>query len=151
MHNQWSREGFAAALAEIQQVTGTSVAGLALMAGVSRSQASRWSHGKHQPAYASMRQLALAVRGDGHRDLADRLMESAGYAALPEGESDSGAALIPRDPWELAVLSDPDLPEPVRRRLIGDYRAVRSAYQPARRERRARRESALYRPSGTAG
>jgi hypothetical protein len=142
MHNEWSPGDFADTIAEIQRVTDTGVAGVGRMAGVSRSQASRWSHGKHQPAYASVRQLAFAVRRYGHRDLADKLMESAGYAALPEGDEPATAELVPSDEWEALVLRDPVLPPEMKRALIQDSRAARAAYDAARRDRRQRRDEA---------
>jgi transcriptional regulator with XRE-family HTH domain len=38
------------------------------------------------------------------------------------------AELVPADEWEAAVLSDPDLPDDVKRAFILDSRAARSAY-----------------------
>jgi transcriptional regulator with XRE-family HTH domain len=131
MLNDWSPEGFADTIAEIRHALDLGMQDVARLAGISRSQASRWGHGKHQPAYASVRQLAIAVRRRGRRDLADMLMKSAGYAALPEGEPAPEPELIPADEWERAVLSDPDLPPDMARSIIEASRAARAAYPAA--------------------
>lgn len=142
MHNDWSPEGFADAIAEIRRGLDLSMQDVARMAGVSRSQASRWSHGKHQPAYASVRRLAVAVRQRGRGVLADQLMKSAGYGALPEGEDSAPPGPLDdlkgdgwEEPWEEQVAADEGLAVDTRRWLITDSRAARVAHAARRQSR----------------
>ncbi len=102
---------------------------LAATLGVAKSTVANWESGKHFPLrHLGAVEAVLGVSLDG-----------------APADDDLGR---PRDQWEASVLADIDLPAADKRQLVTDYRAVRAAYQPIRQ---ARRESALYRPSGTAG
>lgn len=47
--------------------------------------------------------------------------------------------LVPQDEWEAEVLSDPDLPDRIKRQLVSDSRAARAAYAALRPEQHAGR------------
>lgn len=55
--------------------------------------------------------------------------------------------LAPTDEWEAGVLSDPDLPDDLKRALISDSRAARAAYPGPARSSAARKAA----PSTEAG
>jgi transcriptional regulator with XRE-family HTH domain len=137
MHNDWAPEDYGDTIAEIRRTLDLSMQDVARLAGVSRTQASRWSHGKHQPAYASARQLAVAVQRRGRGDLGDRLMKSAGYGPLPEDKPAPEPELVAGDEWERSVLDDPDLDAETKRELIVASRAARDAYAARRGGRQA--------------
>lgn len=148
MHNDRSPEGFADAIAEIRRALDLGMQDVARMAGISRSQASRWGHGKHQPAYASVLRLAAAVQRDGRRELADRLMKSAGYGALPDGEPEPEPELTATDEWERSVLEDRYLSDADKRLLISSSRDARAEAVRVRRERREQQASESGRQAG---
>ena len=61
--------------------------------------------------------------------------------ALYEERNPAPEELVPQDDWETGVLSDPDLPDDIKRRFILDSRASRAAYSgPSRSPGTARTE-----------
>src|SRR5258708_6163626 len=65
---------------------GLSKSDIAKIAGVHRSQVSRWFTGETRPTYHTAMRLAAGITHDGHRELADEFVIAAGYggpAALP--------------------------------------------------------------------
>lgn len=136
MPPHWSPGLFATALAKIRDAMGLNTAELGRLAGVSRSQASRWGRGAHQPAYARVRQLAAAVYGD-FPELAQELMTAAGYPRLTDedmAEADDDPP-APRDDWERQVLENDYLPDETKRQMIAEWRRARSEAQARRRRR----------------
>ena len=150
MHNDWSPEDYADTIAEIRRALDLGVQDVARLAGVSRTQASRWGHGQHQPAYATARRLGTAVQRRGRGDLADRLMKSAGYGPLPEGGPGPAPELTATDEWEQSVLDDRYLSGEDKRFFIERSRDARRQYVAARRERRAAEQEAARSDPGTA-
>jgi transcriptional regulator with XRE-family HTH domain len=59
--------------------------------------------------------------------------------SLDGSGQESGPELIPADEWEAQVLSDPDLPDHLKRQLISDSRAARAAYRARKAARAASR------------
>lgn len=136
---QWSPERFAAAVASILDAMDMSAADLARMAGISRSQASRWARGAHQPAYPNVRQLGIAVYRK-HPELAQELMAAAGYPPVTDNDlaGDPLGDLHPaRDDWEAAVLADDGLSDDWKRDLITASRDARDRYAARRAARHA--------------
>lgn len=62
-------------------------------------------------------------------------------------EPPAAPELAPTDEWEAGVLSDPDLPDDLKRALISDSRAARAAYPGPARSSAARKAA----PSTEAG
>src|SRR5258708_34418422 len=65
---------------------GLSKSDIAKIAGVHRSQVSRWFTGETRPTYDTAMRLAAGITHDGHPELADEFVIAAGYggpAALP--------------------------------------------------------------------
>src|SRR6185312_6058238 len=138
---QWAPDQFAGVLAKIRDAMSLSAADLARLAGVSRSQASRWGRGAHQPAYPNVRQLGIAVYRD-YPELAQELMASAGYPRLTD--DDLAAAAGPLDDlkpwqesWEEPLAADEGLPVETRRWFIEDSRRARIAQEERKRSRTA--------------
>jgi transcriptional regulator with XRE-family HTH domain len=79
---QWDRETFRQVLGQIQDRTQLTEAGLATLAGRSRSQVNRWTRAENQPAYEPLRQLVdgLEKFGPQVRELGIQLLKAAGYA-----------------------------------------------------------------------
>lgn len=109
MHQNWDPERFAAALREVQALTGLRQQDIARMAGRSRPQVSRWLTGAHRPDYDSLRQLAESLHGrPGLNDLPAQLMQAAGYdgsglaADLPRPGYDDPAL---RAIWDIEGLT----------------------------------------------
>ena len=59
------------------------------------------------------------------------------YDEQKPGPDELAGLLPPADDWEAGVLSDSDLPDNIKRKLITDSRRARSAYAARRSERRA--------------
>lgn len=87
----WQRSRQAAAFAAAER-TGLSKSEIARIAGVHRSQVSRWVSGEQQPSYERAMRLAAHLRRD-HPELAAELVAAAGYGE-PEPQPESS---IPAD------------------------------------------------------
>lgn len=79
---KWDRETFRTVLATIRDRTNLTEAGLAELAGRSRSQVNRWTRAENQPDYEPVRRLVdgLERYGTEARKLGVQLLEAAGYA-----------------------------------------------------------------------
>lgn len=101
---------------------------LGRLAGISRSQASRWGRGAHQPAYLNVRQLGVAVYRK-YPGLAQELMTAAGYPGITEEDmaAEPGPLddLAPFDSWEKQVVAEPAIPDRTKRQMIAEWRRAR--------------------------
>jgi transcriptional regulator with XRE-family HTH domain len=86
MHS-WQSARQAAAFAAAER-TGLTKSDIARIAGVHRSQVSRWVSGEQRPSYDRAMRLAAYLR-QGHADLADELVAAAGYDGSAEQGPDS--------------------------------------------------------------
>ena len=77
-NNEWSAPRLAAALAKLEDA-GYAQPKMARLAGVSQSTVNRWSRGKVQPGYSTIRSLSSAIWRR-NPDLARELVEASGYA-----------------------------------------------------------------------
>lgn len=83
----WDRDAFQRALREISARAHLSQAEFAALAGRSRSQFNRWTRAENRPTYDAVAGLATAItsRYPELADLAQELLEAAGYAHLSSG------------------------------------------------------------------
>lgn len=97
--------------------------------GVSRSAYDAWENDRSYPArYDVAIEQALGIS-----------LNDAPDTSVPSGPLDD---LLPaREEWEQLVFDDPDVPADIKRRMITDWRNVRSAAR-ARRQRRQDEERA---------
>ena len=93
--------------------------------GVTQKTIDNWEHDKTYPKSSiGALEEVLGIRLEGEPATAELALSDA------------------TDEWELSVIRDPDLPPDLKRALIEDSRAARSAYDAARRARRQRRAEA---------
>ncbi len=98
-------------LREIRARARLSQEDLAHMAGVGRSQVSRWETGQHAPAYRNIRQLAVRLSADCPEvdEWSGELVEAAGYGPPPAPAWRPEDLLKPGDPDGFRRLAeDPD-------------------------------------------
>jgi len=136
---RWDPAAFTAAIAKIREAMDLTAADLGRLAGISRSQASRWTRAAHQPAYPNVRQLGIAVYRE-HPGLAREMMTAAGYPAVTDDDVTAGPGplddLLPWEhDWERQVAEEDELPVHIRRRMIVEWRAARSEARAYRQRR----------------
>ncbi len=74
----------AAVFAAVER-TGLTKSDIGRIAGVHRSQVSRWVSGEQRPSYERTMRLAAHLRRGGHEDLAEQLIAAAGYGPVERG------------------------------------------------------------------
>src|SRR5258708_38965105 len=96
---------------------GLSKSDIAKIAGVHRSQVSRWFTGETRPTYDTAMRLAAGITHDGHPELADEFVIAAGYG---------GPAPLPPEP-EPTPLGGPPGRAPEGQRIRAKSRARQGA------------------------
>lgn len=93
MHTAWDGARFQAALQRLMQDAGLERQDIAELAGIDRSQVSRWISGANRPRFDALQQLARAVRSGypGSAGMVSEMLLAAGY---PDG----AAAAVPVTP-----------------------------------------------------
>lgn len=99
----------AAVFAAVER-TGLTKSDIARIAGIHRSQVSRWVSGEQRPSYERTMRLAAYLRRAGHPDLAEQLIAAAGYGPVEQGPDST----VPPDVLALIRRRYPD-PEQQRR------------------------------------
>lgn len=106
---EWSASRVAAALASLEDA-GYAQPKMARLAGVSQSTVNRWSRGKVQPGYGTVRSLSSAVWRR-HPDLARELMEASGYAWAEPADAPEPEPTVSADLLASIRKEFPDDPE----------------------------------------
>lgn len=122
---EWDREALRKTLREIMERTQLSQTAIGRIAGRDRTMANRWASGRSRPTFEAAAALAAAIRQE-HPDLADRLLEAAGYR---EPAHDRSPPTVTPDPARQLV---DNLREIARReaKTIGDVLVERGLATP---------------------
>lgn len=104
----WDPDRFATKLAAIFRACNLTPTTAARLAGISRSQVSRWKHGDHQPDYENIRRLTTALE-DRYAGLHDDITELLTYAGYnqPPGQYSPAATATPARGF-FVDLADPN-------------------------------------------